>query len=180
MTRTSGRRRETRNLCHACAADLEGFGSPFGLLNEFFPGGVFELPEEDEPVRAARGRAGPGHRQDEERGNLLDLFADRAKWVLQRAAHRAGERGASAIDTEDLLAAVAEEVEVGVKLLDDLHVNPGELISYLTANTPKGEKKESALLDLSPRAKQAIELDAATLKALAVKPGDPLRVVALT
>lgn len=168
VLRTSGRRQERKSLCHACAADLEGlpagtaglpagmagFGSPFGLLNEFFPGGnAFESPF-DEP----QGQSAPaaGHPREEERVNLLDLFADRAKQTLQHAAQRASERGASAIDTEDLLAAIAEEPEVGVKLLHALHVNPEDLVRYLEANAPRGEKREK-VLDLSPRAKQAVE-----------------------
>jgi ATP-dependent Clp protease ATP-binding subunit ClpC len=156
VIRSGGARQERKQLCHACAADLEGFGSPFGLLRSAFPefDSVFESGEAE--PRRARAR---GHAPDEGRVNLLELFAERAKRVLQQAAQRAAGRGASVIDTEDLLAAIAEEPEVGVKLLKALNVKPEDLVQYLEANAPRGgEEKKDAILDLSPRAKQAVEL----------------------
>ncbi|TSC71951.1 MAG: ATP-dependent Clp protease ATP-binding subunit ClpC, partial [Parcubacteria group bacterium Gr01-1014_38] len=155
VVRTSGQRQERTQLCHACAADLEGFGSPFGLLRSAFPDfdSVFER-EVGEPRRGHTSSHGP----DEERVNLLELFAERAKRVLQQAAQRAAGRGASAIDTEDFLVAIAEEPEVGVKLLKALNVKPEDLVQYLEVNVSRGKAEKEAILDLSPRAKQAVEL----------------------
>jgi ATP-dependent Clp protease ATP-binding subunit ClpC len=52
---------------------------------------------------------------------------------------------------------VAEEPEVGEKLLKALDIDPEDLVNYLKENSPSGEAKAREP-DLSPRVKQALEL----------------------
>ena len=146
LLRTVNGREERRNLCHTCAEDLQVFGSPFAGFGSFFNDPFFG------------NRRIPGWQpREEERVNILEMFADRAKHVVTRAAAHAQERGAKYLDTEHLLMGVAEEPEVGQKLLTALDVDPDDLVRYLKENSPSSEDHDREP-DLSPRAKQALEL----------------------
>jgi ATP-dependent Clp protease ATP-binding subunit ClpC len=146
LLRTVNGREQKLNLCHACAEDLQVFGSPFSGFGSFL----------NDPFSGNRRTPGWQPRE-EERVNILEMFADRAKNVVTRAAAKAQERGAKYLDTEHLLMGVAEEPEVGQKLLKALDVKPEELIRYLEENSPKAEARDHEP-ELSPRAKQALEL----------------------
>ncbi|PIT98097.1 MAG: ATP-dependent Clp protease ATP-binding subunit ClpC [Candidatus Andersenbacteria bacterium CG10_big_fil_rev_8_21_14_0_10_54_11] len=91
---------------------------------------------------------------------MLDAFSDRAKGVIQKAAEAAIEAGSPALDTEHLLIGAAQEAEVGRQVLENMDVQPDELVGYLTENMPKNAKEypEGVAPDLSPRAKKALEL----------------------
>jgi ATP-dependent Clp protease ATP-binding subunit ClpC len=156
-----------QNLCYACAEELgvqtSRNGSPFAGFpgfGEFFGRSRFD----DDPFAAlGQGRhqhAGLGGTQNAEEINILDAFSDRAKLVIQKAAEAAVTAGAPALDTEHLLLGVAAEPEVGQVVLKNLDIDPDDLAGYLTENMPKDQKEYSAGVapDLSPRAKQALEL----------------------
>ncbi len=147
----------TQNLCQVCAAEL-------GLINSSpfanFPGfDDFPEPAPTRPVYPEQSRG--------EQVNILDAFSDRAKAVIQAAAESAQATGSPGLDTEHLLIGIAEEEEVGAVILKNLDINPEELTGYLKENMParrsfsEGGRKnypEGVLPELSPRAKQALEL----------------------
>jgi ATP-dependent Clp protease ATP-binding subunit ClpC len=146
LLRTVNGREERQHLCHACAEDAQVFGLPFSEFGPLFRGAL------------GRERGVPGWQpREEERVNILEMFADRAKSVIATAAATAQERGAKYLDTEHLLIGVAEEPEVGQKLLKVLDVRPDDLVQYLKENSPATEVRDHEP-DLSPRAKQALEL----------------------
>jgi ATP-dependent Clp protease ATP-binding subunit ClpC len=166
VSRTVNGRTERSNICYTCAEELglqvgnnqsfPGFGSFGGLLGDSFFDNRQSFP-------LGRGR----HEHDDlwqqpqaEAVNILDAFSDRAKAVLQKAAESAVEAGSPRLDTEHLLIGVAEDAEVGQQILKNLDIKPEELVAYLRENMPKEQKKyeEGAAPDLSPRAKQALEL----------------------
>lgn len=151
------------NLCNACAEELgvrstsSSYDSPFAG----FPGfgsGFFDDPffGRGQHRHAGMSEQAPTTQQV----NILDAFSDRAKEVIQAAAEEAQKAGSPALDTEHLLIGVAQEKDVSKKILDNLDIDSEELVGYLRENMPKEEKKyeEGALPDLSPRAKQALEL----------------------
>ncbi|MEX1111966.1 MAG: ATP-dependent Clp protease ATP-binding subunit [Candidatus Andersenbacteria bacterium] len=159
----NGQQQQT-GLCHACAEELgitasarsrkpfarfPGFGSFFN--DPFFGQGKHE--------HAGFSPEAPLQPQTES-VNILDAFSDRAKGVVQKAAGVAQEKGSPALDTEHLLIGIASEAEVGRKILENLDIDADELVGYLTENMQKEIKKytEGVMPDLSPRAKQALEL----------------------
>mgnify|MGYP002621156372 CR=1 FL=1 len=156
----------TTNLCHTCAAELgvtrssgdafgdfPGFGSFFGPTSPLGLRGASDLVEG--PHRHSGGFA-----PSSEQVNILDAFSDRAKKVIQHAAEAAVEHGSPALDTEHLLIGVTKDDEVGRQVLSNLDVDAEELTSYLIENMPKEAKEygEGVAPDLSPRAKQALQL----------------------
>lgn len=163
VTRTVNGQPEMHNLCYACAEEL-GFAnrSPFGQ----FPG--FENFFEDPFLNVGAHRhggfpTGAAHTPSQpstEAVNILDAFSDRAKQVIQTAAQEAQKAGSASLDTEHLLLGVAKEPEVGRKILENLDINAEDLVQYITANMAKGQKEyaEGVAPDLSPRAKQSLEL----------------------
>jgi ATP-dependent Clp protease ATP-binding subunit ClpC len=80
--------------------------------------------------------------------------------VIQTAAESTLAHKSPAVDTEHLLIGVAKESEVGAQVLKNLDINPDELVGYLEQNMAKDAKDyaEGVAPDLSPRAKQALEL----------------------
>lgn len=145
---TRGGRTSRQRLCNVCAQELGIARHPFGEESPFarFPG--FEPFFQEEIPR------------QQESVNILDAFSDRAKGVIQTAAEEATKAGARALDTEHLLIGVAQDSEVGAQILKNLDIDAQELIGYVQANQPKGEKTYAAGVapDLSPRAKQSLEL----------------------
>lgn len=170
VSRTVSGRTERLNLCHACAGELGitrdrlDESSPFSA----FPGfsGFFNDPffGEGEHMHAGfpsgAGSVSRHSPREAEQVNILDAFSDRAKEVIQKAAEAAVSAGSPALDTEHLLIGVAEDKAVGRPILENLNINPDELIGYLKENMPRGQKKyaEGVAPDLSPRAKQSLEL----------------------
>lgn len=170
VARTRSGRTERASLCYACAEELGiRSQSPFAGFPGFSGGGdFFEDPffggglgrgrhehagfPSETPPRQYGGQA--------ESVNILDAFSDRAKKVIQTAAEEAVKAGSPAVDTEHLLLGVAEEPEVGKRILKNLDIDPTDLVGYLRENMPKGQKEyaEGVAPDLSPRAKQVLEL----------------------
>ncbi len=162
--RTVNGQSQTINLCQACAEEL-GLRrqSPFGQFPGFGDlGGFFDDPFFGFGRHSHAGLPNTGAPQQTptESVNILDAFSDRAKQVVQKAAETAQEAGSPALDTEHLLIGVAEEKEVGRKILQNLDIDPAELVGYLQENMTKDVKKyaEGVAPDLSPRAKQTLEL----------------------
>lgn len=149
-----------QNLCNACAEELGLIrgNSPFSSFpgfSEYFDDPFLAHGHHNhgsEPVYPTNSR--------KEQVNILDAFSDRAKLVIQKAAEAAGEMGSALLDTEHLLIGIAQEPEVSAVILKNLDIKPEELIGYLKENAPKGSSKmaEGSVPDLSPRAKQALEL----------------------
>lgn len=149
IERTRGGQTITQNLCQVCATELGLIhSSPFAN----FPGFDDFLEDTNAPVYPEQSRG--------EHVNILDAFSDRAKSVIQTAAQAAQQAGSPALDTEHLLIGVAQEGEVGAVILKNLDIDPEELVSYLRQNMRKDVKEYSQEVapDLSPRAKQALEL----------------------
>lgn len=149
-----------RHLCHTCAQELGliSANSPFANFpgfDDFFDSGVFGSPlfDQEHPPHAAPAR-------QTEQVNILEAFSERAKHVIQHAATVAASAGSPTLDTEHLLIGVAREPEVGAVILKNLDLDPDDLVQYLEENMPKGKKEYHAGVtpDLSPRAKQALEL----------------------
>ncbi|MEX1997671.1 MAG: ATP-dependent Clp protease ATP-binding subunit [Candidatus Andersenbacteria bacterium] len=168
VSRTTGGRTVTQHLCHACAAEI-GVRSPFGSLPGFNAadsplGGFFADPFFGQGRHHHGGiptdAAPRGTGEATEQVNILDAFSDRAKRVIQTAAESAIKAGSPALDTEHLLIGVAEDTEVGRQVLQNLDIDVPQLVGYLEENMTKRHKEygQGVAPDLSPRAKQALEL----------------------
>lgn len=161
VQRTTGGQTQRMNLCYACAEEVGALGrrsatdpfSAFPGFESFFGGSPFS-------EGSHRHTGIPDRAPQAERVNILDAFSQRAKGVIQTAAQEAQEAGSPALDTEHLLIGVAAEKDVGQKILENLDIDPSDLTAYLQENMAKEAKKyaEGVAPDLSPRAKQALEL----------------------
>ena len=155
-------KQERLNICYACAEELGlQTASPFSQFpgfGNFFNDPFFGLGEHAHQGMPAGGQV--PSRKPAEAVNILDAFSDRAKAVIQKAAEAATEAGSPALDTEHLLIGVAQDEEVGRKVLENLDIKPDDLKDYLQANMGKAQKQysEGVAPDLSPRAKQSLEL----------------------
>ncbi len=179
MRTVNGQTEETR-ICNACAEELEVSSaasegpevsqdpnSPFssfpGFMEDFFSNPFLSRGQHFHrgfPASSAS-PAGPGSTQPaSEQVNILDAFSKRAKSVIQKAAEEAVKAGSPSLDTEHLLIGVAQEEDVGQKILKNLDIDVADLIGYLQENMVKDQKKykEGVTPDLSPRAKKALEL----------------------
>ncbi len=159
VSRTVNGKQEKFNICYACAEELGlQTSSPFSQ----FPGfsSFFNDPFFGFGQHGHQGIPDSAPSSQTESVNILDAFSDRAKDVIQTAAQAAIEAGSSVLDTEHLLIGVAKESEVGRKILENLDIQPDDLIQYIEANMSKGQKTyaEGVAPDLSPRAKQSLEL----------------------
>lgn len=162
VQRQANGRAERMNLCYACAEEIgvvrqeRSAGNPFGAFpgfEDFFGDSLFG--------RGSHEHAGmPERAPQAEQVNILDAFSERAKEVIQAAAEQAQQAGSPGLDTEHLLIGVAKEKDVGRKILENLDINSEDLIAYLKENMTKDVKRyeEGVAPDLSPRAKQALEL----------------------
>lgn len=155
-------RQEQMNLCNACAEELGIIQHSTNRQSPFsgFPG--FDSFFSD-PFLGAGRHMHEGFTPQQTRPeavNILDSFSERAKSVVQKAAEEAVEAGSPVLDTEHLLIGITGEEEVGRKILENLDIDPDELAGYLRENMVKEQKKyeEGIAPDLSPRAKQALEL----------------------
>ncbi len=129
--------------------------SPFGQ----FPG--FDDDDFFSPFFDMQRRMAQQYQPQREQVNILNDFSERAKNVIQAAAQTVIENKSPALDTEHLLIGVAKDAEVGQKVLQNLDIDPEELIGYLQENMTKDQKEyptENPEVSLSPRAKQALEL----------------------
>jgi len=185
VTRAVNGQAQRLNLCYACAEELgiaSSASSPFSSFpgfGNFFADPFFGRGQHEHgaplggdtrrsfPSAVSSGSNGSEGGSHTEQVNILDAFSDRAKSVIQKAAQTAIATNSSSLDTEHLLIGVAEEPEVGRQVLQNLDIEPDELVSYLTENMPARrnsgagktkEYQEGVMPDLSPRAKRALEL----------------------
>ena len=162
VTRAVNGKTERLRLCHACATEMGittsgSASSPFGG----FPGFGSSLFGDSFFGRGEHMHDGfPSSAPRAEKINILDAFSDRAKGVIQSAAQSAVKNASPLLDTEHLLIGVAMEEEVGKRILENLDIKPDELVQYLEENMTKNQKEyaEGVAPDLSPRAKQSLEL----------------------
>lgn len=166
VMRTRGGQTARQNLCYACAEEIgvqRPSQSPFGNFpgfNNFFGDSILGDQAFEELGRGRHDHSDAFHQAPTEEVNILEAFSDRAKAVIQEAAEEARHNGSPSLDTEHLLIGVAKEKEVGQLILKNLDIDPEDLMTYLRENMPKEEKKyaEGVAPDLSPRAKQTLEL----------------------
>ena len=162
VTRAVNGKTERLRLCHACATEMGittsgSASSPFGG----FPGFGSSLFGDSFFGRGEHMHDGfPSSAPRAEKINILDAFSDRAKGVIQSAAQSAVKNASPLLDTEHLLIGVAMEEEVGKRILENLDIKPDELVQYLEENMTKNQKEyaEGVAPDLTPRAKQSLEL----------------------
>jgi ATP-dependent Clp protease ATP-binding subunit ClpC len=139
----------TYKLCNSCYEERAQFSNNHALGSSLFDSFFSGTPFSRNTV--------PLQKREPASVNIIDYFSDRAKKVLEHSAQAASELNASSIDTEHLLIGLAEEEEMGAPILEKLNIAPDELIGYLKENAIAGtEEKER--IDLSPRAKKALEL----------------------
>lgn len=94
---------------------------------------------------------------NEERIDILSYFSQRAKELLSRTVEQARLRGASFVDTEDLLLEITSD-EVVERIFRELGIKVPLLVTYLEENMPKVRSNQTGQMDLSPRMKQALQL----------------------
>ena len=162
VRRVAGGKQEEVSLCNACAEEIGIRAStPFGNVpgfGNFFEDPFFGFGSHEQAFPLDRQAAPAAHQS--EQVNILDAFSDRAKMVLQNAAQYARDGGSPMLDTEHILMGVAQEGDVGKKILENLGVDADELFGYLKENMTRQVRtyEEGVFPDLSPRAKQALEL----------------------
>lgn len=88
--------------------------------------------------------------------NLLEIFSERAKAVLQTAASIAVEYRRKYIDTEHILLALILD-EIVIKILSKMDISPEDIRAEMTAVMSQGNFSDGRI-DLAPRAKQVLEI----------------------
>ncbi len=95
---------------------------------------------------------------NEERIDILSYFSQRAKEILGRTIELSKARGATFVDTEDLLLQVVSD-DVVERILKELGVNTNLLQEYLESNVSSVRNAGNiGQIDLSPRMKQVLQL----------------------
>ncbi len=117
-----------------------GFYSPF---DEFFE---------------SYGPSNMGGRHPRERKiDLAQYLSERGKEIINEAGQEAANYKTNRLDTEHLLLAVAKDAEVGAKILNQLGVDPQDIITHIEDNIQQGSS-ETTTVSLSPRAKRVLQL----------------------
>ena len=88
--------------------------------------------------------------------NLLEIFSEKAKAVLQNAASIAVEFRRKYIDTEHILLALLQD-ELIQKIFEKLNMDTEEVRTNMTSMMTAGNFSEGRI-DLAPRAKQVLEI----------------------
>ncbi|MEI6462056.1 MAG: ATP-dependent Clp protease ATP-binding subunit [bacterium] len=88
--------------------------------------------------------------------NLLEIFSEKAKAVLQNAASIAVEFRRKYIDTEHILLALLQD-ELIQKIFEKLNMDVEEVRTNMTSMMTAGNFSEGRI-DLAPRAKQVLEI----------------------
>lgn len=148
LTRISGGKKYTVNLCSECAADYEvNRGSVF---DGFFSGSGTR------PSSAGQSRGSQGFGA-QERVDITEYFSERAKQSLQHAAAAALDHKNKNIDTEHLLLGVLKEDEVVEKIIKKLDLDKTSVVDYVKEQISDGDS-EVETPGLTPRAKQVLQL----------------------
>ncbi|MBD3280997.1 AAA domain-containing protein [Candidatus Dojkabacteria bacterium] len=93
----------------------------------------------------------------QERIDLTELFAERTKDAIQRAAMYTLEKKQSNIDTEHLLNGVVDDGELIRKLFKNLGIDQKELLEYIKEQTATGNY-DGESPGLTPRAKRVLQM----------------------
>jgi len=89
---------------------------------------------------------------------MWDRFTERAKRVILLAEEEAGHLGQKYVSTEHLLLGlIADRNCVAVHILDQLGVGPGRIRSEIERQAARGDDREDAKRQLTPRAKRVID-----------------------
>lgn len=110
------------------------------------------LGDGDDPFNQFSSYKGPSERID-----ITELFSERTKQTLQEAATIAVEYKQRNIDSEHLLLALTKTDELTERLLKDLGIDKGQLVSYIESLISKGTQDASSI-GITPRAKQILQL----------------------
>src|SRR5437660_4661656 len=152
-----GGEEETLQVCDIDLRRLQGSRvSPFDSL---FSSGMmddFLKPSDLEGLSSRLGSPLPRHR---EAFDIESYFSDRTKELIQEAGAVAVRAGRDEVDTEHMLQAVLTS-DVVKKILQQVKVNPDELLRYTQEHSPKGSKKfegEEVELSISPRLKNVLQ-----------------------
>ncbi|QQR93737.1 ATP-dependent Clp protease ATP-binding subunit [bacterium] len=89
--------------------------------------------------------------------NLLDLFSDRAKEAIQNAAKYALDFRMPFIDTEHLLLGICSD-DVVDRVLNDLGTSSEAIRNRIEPSLTPGNATNANQIEISPRAKQVLEL----------------------
>lgn len=108
--------------------------------------------EGDDPFNGFSSYRGPSERID-----ISELFSERTKDALQRAAEIAVSKQQRNIDSEHLLLALIKDDELVASILKDLDLNISDLKEYVTESIGVGNYSGTQV-GLTPRAKQILQL----------------------
>ncbi|MBN1331975.1 AAA family ATPase [Candidatus Dojkabacteria bacterium] len=95
--------------------------------------------------------------QPQERIDLTELFAERTKDAIQKAAIYTLEKKQANIDTEHLLYGILNDGELMRRLFKSLGIDQKELLDYVDSQTSSGNY-EGESPGLTPRAKRVLQL----------------------
>ncbi len=121
----------------------DGFYSPFDEFFESF---------------GPSSMSGRYPRSRERRIDLAQYLSERGKEIINEAGQEAAQQGTKTLDTEHLLLAVAKDKELGAKILEQLGIEPKDLINHLGENIKKASAEAPEAVSLSPRAKRVLQL----------------------
>ncbi|WKZ28052.1 MAG: AAA family ATPase [Candidatus Dojkabacteria bacterium] len=108
--------------------------------------------DNDDPYNGFSSYRGPSERTD-----ITQLFSERTKEALQKAAEIAVEFGQRNIDSEHMLLALLRDGELMTRIFKELDIDVPELSNYVTEQLAKGTYQGSSV-GITPRAKQILQL----------------------
>lgn len=148
LTRISGGRKYTQNLCAVCASEYSsGFSS---MSEEYFPGSGGGSGD-------GSGGHSSGNSNHQERTDITEYFSERVKKSIQEAAGEAIIHKNRSIDTEHLLLGILKSDEVIDRIFKELDLDKKGLVDYITEQMTDGDE-EVETPGLTPRAKQVLQL----------------------
>ncbi len=152
-TRVRVSRGGAEETLEVCAIDLERLQqrslSPFqSLLSGDSPfGDLSSLFDQDfTGMSSGMGYPIPRHR---EAVDISSYFSDQTKELIQEAGKKAVDFNRLEVDTEHLLSAIVES-DVAAEILRQFKLKSEDLKLYIDENAPRGEKKLSGEIELSP------------------------------
>ncbi len=131
LTRISGGKRYTQQLCSECASEYSTSGPSFFSGNDGFDG-------------------------PQERTDITEYFSERVKESIQHAAGEAIKHKNKNIDTHHLLLGILQD-EVIEKIIKKLDLDKEGITTYLEGQISDGDS-EVETPGLTPRAKQVLQL----------------------
>jgi len=141
LTKIINGQKSTVQLCSICANEITQGAN---VIDSF---GV-----QDDPFHNFSDYYGP-----QERIDITDLFSERTKDALQKAASLTLEHKQKNIDTEHLLYALTKDDSVMERIFKELNIEINQLQNYLEEQISDGNY-EGEMPGLTPRAKQVLQL----------------------